>query len=60
VHDNGRGFIPEESRKPNSFGLMGLRERAYLLGGEVRIDSGRGRGTTVEVRIPLAEPVEQL
>jgi hypothetical protein len=26
----------------------------------VRIDSGRGRGTTVEVRIPLAEPVEQL
>ena len=58
VHDNGRGFVPEESRKPNSFGLMGLRERAYLLGGEVRIDSGRGRGTTVEVRIPIAEPAE--
>ncbi len=58
VHDNGRGFVPEESRKPNSFGLMGLRERAYLLGGEVRIDSGRGRGTTVEVRIPLAQTAE--
>jgi len=59
VHDNGRGFVPEESRKPNSYGLMGLRERAYLLGGDVRIDSGRGRGTTIEVRIPVAQPVEQ-
>ena len=55
VRDNGRGFEPDSSRKPNSYGLMGLRERAYLLGGEVRIDSGKGQGTTVEVRIPLSE-----
>jgi signal transduction histidine kinase len=32
---------------------MGLRERAYLLGGDVSIASEPGRGTTVEVRIPL-------
>jgi signal transduction histidine kinase len=32
---------------------MGLRERAYLLGGEVRIESGPGRGTIVEARIPV-------
>lgn len=52
ISDNGRGFAPEHSRKPNSFGLLGLRERAYLLGGEVRIDSTPGRGATIEVRIP--------
>src|SRR5438045_7413835 len=34
VRDNGLGFSPDDPRKPNSFGLMGLRERAYLLGGE--------------------------
>lgn len=53
VRDNGRGFSPESPRKPNSYGLMGVRERAYLLGGEVRIASEPGRGTTVEVHVPL-------
>jgi PAS domain S-box-containing protein len=53
VRDNGRGFSPDDPRKPGSFGLMGLRERAYLLGGEVNIASEPGRGTTIEVRIPL-------
>ena len=38
--------------KKGSFGLVGLRERAYLLGGQVRIDSEPGRGTLVEFRIP--------
>ncbi len=55
VRDNGRGFSPADPRKPNSFGLMGLRERAYLLGGEVEVASGRGRGTTIEVRIPIRQ-----
>jgi len=53
VRDNGRGFSPDDPRKPGSFGLMGLRERAYLLGGEVNIASGPDLGTTIEVRIPL-------
>ena len=53
VHDNGRGFSPDDPRKPGSFGLMGLRERAYLLGGEVNIASAPGQGTSIEVRIPL-------
>ncbi|HEY6862697.1 MAG TPA: PAS domain-containing sensor histidine kinase [Burkholderiales bacterium] len=55
VVDNGRGFSTGDPRKPNSFGLMGLRERAYALGGEVRIDSGPGRGTRIDVRIPLPD-----
>lgn len=53
VRDDGRGFSPQQPRKPGSFGLLGVRERAYLLGGEVNIESGQGRGTSVEVRIPL-------
>ena len=53
VRDNGRGFSPQQPRKPGSYGLMGLRERAYLLGGEVNIASEPDRGTTIEVRIPL-------
>jgi PAS domain S-box-containing protein len=53
VSDNGRGFDPEIPKK-KSFGLIGMRERALMLGGEVDIDSAPGRGTTVKVRIPIA------
>jgi PAS domain S-box-containing protein len=53
VRDNGRGFSPEGPRKPNSYGLLGLRERASLLGGEAKIVSETGRGTTVELRLPI-------
>lgn len=56
VRDDGLGFSPEDSRKPNSFGLVGLRERAYLLGGEAAIESSPGKGTNVEVRLPLTLP----
>jgi PAS domain S-box-containing protein len=54
VRDNGCGFDPGHSRKPNSFGLVGVRERAYLLDGEVAVDSAPGKGTVIEVRIPLS------
>jgi len=56
VRDDGRGFSPEEPRKPASFGLVGLRERAYLLGGEVSIKSAPGRGTIIELRLPHLVP----
>lgn len=52
IRDNGRGF-DANARKPDSHGLMGLRERVYMLNGDVRIDSERGRGTVIEVSIPL-------
>jgi len=53
VRDDGVGFSLGDPRKPNSFGLVGLRERAYLLGGEATIRSAPGQGTNVEVRLPL-------
>lgn len=58
VRDNGRGFNLGDPRRPNSFGLMGLRERVFLLGGEVRIDSQPGRGTVLHVQIPLEQKAQ--
>ena len=57
IEDDGVGFSLQAPRKPNSFGLLGLRERASLLGGEVTIDSAPGEGTIVEVRLPSEAPV---
>ncbi|MEP7083304.1 MAG: PAS domain-containing sensor histidine kinase [Betaproteobacteria bacterium] len=53
VRDNGSGIAPGSMNKQGSFGLTGQRERAYLLGGNLRIDSAPGEGTLVEFRIPL-------
>ena len=54
VQDNGVGFAADAPRKANSYGLLGLRERAYLLSGEARVTSAPGEGTQIEVRMPLA------
>ena len=53
VRDDGQGFRPSESRAQKTYGLLGLRERTVLLGGEASISSEQGRGTIVDVRIPL-------
>ena len=53
VSDDGIGFATDAPRGANSRGLLGMRERAYLLGGEIHVTSGPGRGTIVEVRLPL-------
>lgn len=54
IRDNGQGFDPAAPRERKSYGLLGLRERTLLLGGQVEIRSAPGQGTTVEVTIPLA------
>jgi signal transduction histidine kinase len=56
IEDNGRGFeIPEqvEDISERGAGLVGMRERAALLGGQLAIQSGRGEGTRLLVEIPL-------
>ena len=53
VRDDGRGFSPAETRAQKTYGLLGLRERTVLLGGEASIASEPGRGTTINVRLPL-------
>ena len=55
VRDDGCGFGAGDPRKPDSLGLVGLRERAYLLDGEVSVDTAPGKGTVIEARIPLKQ-----
>lgn len=52
VEDNGHGIPKSRLADPRSLGILGMRERALLLGGEVTIQSARGKGTTVTARIP--------
>ena len=52
VSDNGCGCTEADRRKPHSFGLRGIQERIAHFGGEVRIVSAPGRGTTVAVCVP--------
>lgn len=54
VSDDGRGFDPATPGGGKSYGLLGIRERAYTLGGSASIESGIGRGTRVEVAVPVA------
>ncbi|MBV8467524.1 MAG: PAS domain S-box protein [Burkholderiales bacterium] len=55
IRDDGIGFAMDDPRKPNSYGLMGLRERAYLLGGDAHVSSRPGHGTRIEVSLPLTQ-----
>ena len=57
VRDNGRGIKTGKPDDPHSLGLLGMRERALLLGGRCEITGPRGKGTTVEVRLPLGPSV---
>lgn len=54
VHDNGKGFDPEEAKAKKSLGLVGMQERALLLQGDVRIEGIPGAGTTMILRIPFS------
>lgn len=49
IRDDGRGGVNERGN-----GLTGMRERIAACGGELQIDSPRGKGTAIEIRLPLA------
>lgn len=51
VEDNGVGFDPAETAHER-LGLLGMRERAEMLGGDLYIESGQDKGTTIVVEIP--------
>jgi PAS domain S-box-containing protein len=53
VFDNGRGFDPEEAKARKSLGIVGMKERALLLKGDLKIEGAQGAGTTVTLTIPL-------
>jgi PAS domain S-box-containing protein len=53
VRDDGRGITDVELAGRRSLGLVGMRERALLLGGDVTIEGRPGQGTTVMLQVPL-------
>jgi signal transduction histidine kinase len=53
VTDNGAGITDEQINDSKSFGLIGMRERVYPWGGQVRIKGTPGEGTSVEVEVPV-------
>ena len=53
VTDNGKGIPEDKISHPKSLGLLGIRERALLWDGQVKISGVQGQGTTVVVKIPL-------
>ncbi|MDB6068602.1 MAG: Multi-sensor signal transduction histidine kinase [Pedosphaera sp.] len=60
VKDNGVGIKEEQKAGSKSLGLLGMRERAHMLGGEVMIQGAPGKGTTVRVKVPLARFSKEL
>jgi len=57
IYDDGHGF--DTSQPGKGLGLIGMRERAALLGGALAITSQQDQGTTVEVTLPLPTHIEQ-
>ncbi len=53
VTDDGAGFSPDDVPREH-LGLLGMRQRLDLIGGELRVESAPGRGTTIEAAVPTA------
>ena len=61
VSDDGCGFVPSEGDlAPHHLGLVGMTERARLLGGSLRVQSAPGAGTTVDASIPCGQPARRI
>jgi signal transduction histidine kinase len=58
VEDNGRGFDPEQTLQRNGrntgWGLLGMRERASLIGGQAVVESSPGQGARIRVTVPTS------
>lgn len=52
IEDDGRGFTPNETHE--GMGLKNISERARILGGRLKLDSGPGRGVRIELAIPIS------
>ena len=55
IKDDGKGITEEDISSSKSFGIIGIRERAHFVGGDVTIVGARGKGTTITVSIPLLQ-----
>ena len=53
VSDDGKGITRDQMSSAGSLGILGIRERVLVLGGQVHIAGASGKGTTATVQIPL-------
>ena len=58
VMDEGIGFDPDDGRKKETLGLVSMRERARLVRGDFAVTSATGKGTAIDVRVPLSAVYE--
>lgn len=54
VSDNGKGITDGDKSEQQSLGILGMRERAHLIGGEMEIKGVEGKGTVVVLRVPIS------
>jgi signal transduction histidine kinase len=59
IRDNGKGTTESEKSGVHSLGLLGMRERAHLIGAQIDITGIEGKGTVVTMRIPISESSER-
>jgi signal transduction histidine kinase len=60
VSDNSRGITDEERSAPRSLGIVGMRERAVLIGAAFEVTRTPGQGTVVRLRMPLGAPTDDV
>jgi len=61
IEDNGRGMVSTElhARRDGHFGLVGMKERAEVIGGRLNIRSAEGQGTEIELSVPSGAAYKQ-
>lgn len=58
VKDDGIGIKESDMSNKNSFGILGIRERASLMGGKMHIKGISGKGTTISIEVPVSDTEE--
>jgi len=58
IIDNGIGFDIDQNYRQDSYGMIGMKERVFLLDGELTISSKKGKGTSIKVKMPYVNSSE--
>jgi signal transduction histidine kinase len=56
INDDGKGFNPDSFQK-KSFGILGMKERVLSLKGEFELIASPGKGTTIKIKLPYVNPI---
>lgn len=58
VEDNGKGFMVTGANEKNTLGLLGMKERAIMIGAELDICSTPGKGTIIKITLPASDEIQ--